>query len=243
MATDPKRRQKALAKKTAKRKAKQAVSGAMRRIPSLAGARLASLPMYECLVADSIFERGIGNVLVSREMPNGDIVTAAFLVDTWCLGVKNALLRSLSEDRYEDWVEELLIHEDDLDEVEPAFAKRLILDAVTYARELGFPPHPDYRAAARSLEGIDAAACNAVFSFGDQGKPHFVSGPNDTPARCRKILSALSKRLGPDGFHFTVGGHSGAELAKMGFAGLDVERLGLEAARLLAAAGDDADDA
>ena len=242
MATDPKRRQKALAKKTAKRKAKNAVAGAARRIPTLASARLATLPIHECLVPDGLFEKGIGTVLVSRQMPNGDIVTGGFLVDAWCLGVKNALLRIDTEARYEDWVENLLIRQDDLAEVEPTYAKKLILDAIAYARELGFPPHPDYRAAARILEGIDAAKCAARFSFGCEGKPFFASGPNDTPARCREILTTLEKRLGPDGFQFTVAGRSADEFHKMGFSKLHLERLGVATVRLPVGTDTDPDD-
>lgn len=244
MAIDSKRRQKALAKKTAKRKAKHAGGAAPRFGGLVSGARLATLPIYECLVPTGLFERGIGNVLVSRKMPNGAIVTGGFLVDAWCLGVKNALLRITSEAQYEDSVDGLLIHEDDLEEVEPAYAKKLILDAVAYARDLGFPPHPDYREAARILEGIDAAASHAVFSFGNQGKPYFFSGPHDTPTRCRHILATLNERLGPDGFHFTVGDRSATDFAKMGFPGLTEEYLRRAAARLRAdtVEDDDADD-
>ena len=52
-----------------------------------------------------LFERGIGNVLMSRQLPDGDVVYGGFLVDPWCLGVKNALLRACSEARYKDFVE------------------------------------------------------------------------------------------------------------------------------------------
>ncbi|MBI5015420.1 MAG: hypothetical protein HZB55_08000 [Deltaproteobacteria bacterium] len=65
---------------------------------------------------------GIGTVLVSRRLPDGDIAYAGFLVDPWCLGVKDALLRVCSEARYEDFAEHLLI-EESLEEVEPAYAK------------------------------------------------------------------------------------------------------------------------
>lgn len=86
-----------------------------------------------------------------------------------------------------------------------------------YARGLGFPPHPDYREAARSLEGIDTATCREVFSFGHEGKPFFTSGPNETPARCRQILDTLRERVGPEGFHFTVHAQRPAEFRTMGF--------------------------
>jgi hypothetical protein len=40
--------------------------------------------------------------------------------------------------------------------------------------------------------------------FGKDGKPFFMSGPYDTPARCRRIIDTLTRRCGPEGFHYTV---------------------------------------
>ena len=71
---------------------------------------------------------------------------------------------------------------------------------------LGFPPHPDYQRARRIYGDIEATACLEHFVFGKNGKPFFMSGPSDTPARCRKIFDTLTKRCGPDGFHFVVAG-------------------------------------
>ncbi len=216
MATDPKRRQKALAKKTAKRKAKAALARIAPPAGSLAGLRPAALPIYECLVPAGLFEKGIGNLLVSRKLPDGNLVVGGFLVDAWCLGVKNALLQVWSEAKWERQVDRLGVREEP-EEVEPAYAKKLILDAVAYARDLGFAPHPDYRAAARILEGIDETQCSEVFAFGQAERPHFFAGPNDTLARCRQILDTLRARLGPDGFHYTVSVQDPSQFRALGF--------------------------
>lgn len=231
MALDPKRRQKALARKAAKRKAKHAAARTAQigRIHSLS--RLSAFPIHQCLVPAGLFERGIGNVLVTRRLPDGRLACGAFLVDPWCLGVKNAFLRMWSAAFYENRVEHLLL-EEALEDVAPAFAKKLISDAVSYARDLGLAPHPGYREAFPIFEGIDAAECSEAFSFGHEGKPFFVSGPNDTPARCRQILETLRARLGPEGFHFVLGTHDPARFREMGFGGEDIaerwqEALGL----------------
>jgi hypothetical protein len=241
MATDPKRRQKALAKKAAKRKAKRATARAASSGGSNGIVRPSRFPIHECLVPVDLFERGIGNVLVSRQLPDGEVAYGGFLVDPWCLGVKNALLRAGSEARYEDLVEHLLV-EESLEEVEPAYAKKLILDATAYARDLGFAPHPNYREAARMLEGIDAAACREAFSFGHEGKPNFISGPNDTPARCRQILDTLRTRLGPEGFHFTVHARRPSQFREMGFGDKNIEAKWRTAFPPTKSAEDDPDD-
>src|SRR5262245_23564829 len=54
-------------------------------------ARLAGeAPLHGCLVPAGLFESGIGTVVVSRKLTDGRIVAAVFLLDVWCLGVKDA---------------------------------------------------------------------------------------------------------------------------------------------------------
>jgi hypothetical protein len=75
---------------------------------------------------------------------------------------------------------------------------------VQYALDLGLPPHPDYRVAKLIFGSIPAEACTSRFVFGENGKPTFVAGPYDDPARCQQVLRALKERCGPDGYHFMV---------------------------------------
>lgn len=241
MATDPKRRQKSLARKAARRKAKHAAAHAAQSAGVRSLSRLSAFPIHECLVPEGLFERGIGNVLVTRRLPSGELACGAFLVNPWCLGVKNAFLRVWSEAFYEDRVEHLLL-EEALEDVSPAYAKKLISDAVSYARGLGLAPHPDYRKAFPIFEGIDAAECPQEFSFGHEGKPFFVSGPNDTPARCRQILETLGARLGPEGFHFLLGTRDPAQFREMGFGGEDLEERWRKVFPLLPSPEADPDD-
>jgi hypothetical protein len=43
-----------------------------------------------------------------------------------------------------------------------------------------------------------------TFSFGNDGKPFVMSGPNDSPTRIRRIVDTLAKRAGPGGFDYVV---------------------------------------
>jgi hypothetical protein len=215
VAVDSKRRQRALAKKAAKRKAKASGARAAFSGSSAELARLLKAPIHECLVPPGMFEKGMGNLLVSRQAGGGAVALGAFLLDVWCLGVKDAMLTACSKEQYEFQVAKLG-RIAPLESADPAYAKKLVFRAVEFARSLGLEPHPDYRAAKRIFEGIDAGACDQEFTFGHEGKPYFFSGPNDTPARCRQILKALSKRLGPDEFHFTVVGSGADEFREMG---------------------------
>src|SRR5262245_38696707 len=86
----------------------------------------------------------------------------------------------------------------------PTCARKLVEGAEAYARDLGFSPHPDYQRARRIFGDLDPTACPTHYTFGKDGKPFFMSGPYDTPARCRKIIDTLTRRCGPEGFHYTV---------------------------------------
>ena len=86
----------------------------------------------------------------------------------------------------------------------PTCARKLVEGAEAYAHDLGFQPHPDYQVARRIFGDLDATACPTHYTFGKDGKPCFMSGPYDTPARCRKIIDTLTQRCGPEGFHYTV---------------------------------------
>jgi len=208
MAIDPRKKQKQLEKKAARRKAVHAA-----RKTTHAGviwstakqlAVAVSSPIHECLVPEGLFEIGIGNVIFSRKLPSGDIGASFFLVDVYCLGVKNAFFQVMTETAYQHRVGRL-DGEERLGSVDPSCVRKLVESAEGYAKQIGFDPHPDYRSARKIFGDIDAAICPTDFTFGKDGMPFFVSGPNDTPAKCKKIMDTLSRRFGPDGFHYIVG--------------------------------------
>ncbi len=91
-------------------------------------------------------------------------------------------------------------------ETDPACLRKLVEGAVDYARDLGFAAHPDYAGAARLFGSIKAAACPLRYSYGKEGKPVYMSGPDDTPAHSRRIVETLARRLGTKGTHFLTTG-------------------------------------
>lgn len=207
MASDPKKRQQQLAKKAAKRKRVQSARKSSEAKGAVAAASKLALttafPIHQCLVPERLFERGIGNVFLSRKMPDGNIAVAIFLVDPWCLGVKNALLKLMSRSDYLHNVNRIS-EEEALTETSPECVRKLVESAEAYAADIGFGPHSDYRWVKKIFGNIDAGACTMEFTFGHHGKPEFCSGPYDTPERCKHIMDTLLERFGPDGFHFTV---------------------------------------
>ena len=82
--------------------------------------------------------------------------------------------------------------------------RKLIEDSVAYAAGLGIEPHRDYERVKRIFTDIDSSRCSLTFTFGKDGKPYFIAGPNDTTVKCQRILDSLHDRLGPDGFHYLI---------------------------------------
>lgn len=165
-------------------------------------AAFATAPIHECIVPGNLFEVGIGNIIVSRQRPNGQLGVAFFLVDVFCLGVKNAFFQVMFEAEYNYKLQSQQEHRPQ--RVEPAYARKLVEDAVGYAKSLGLSPHADYRTAQQIFGDINAEDCSTSFEFGQDGKPFYVSGPNDTQAKSKRIVDTLAKSCGPDGFHYMV---------------------------------------
>ena len=163
----------------------------------------ATAPIRKCLVPDNLNEQGIGMLVFGRTLPGGRIAAAMFLVDVFCLGVKNASLAVLSSDAYAQTVESMS-HHGHYAGMDPASFRKLVEGAVSYADNLGFPPHPDYAVARRIFGDVDAASSTQTFAYGRNGKPFYVNGPDETPSRVREIIERLQRQ--PGGADYMVGG-------------------------------------
>ena len=159
---------------------------------------------YEAHIEKNWQEHGLAHVLVMRQHEENSTDMGVFLVDTWCLGVKDAYGEcDLTAAAIEELLEERL-PEVNRERIHPACAKKLIAGAIAYAEKLGFAPHRDFRKARRVLSGIDETLCPTEFTFGRDGKPCFVQGPDDTTERVDRVLSMLEARCGEDGFDFEI---------------------------------------
>ncbi len=216
MALDPRKRQKKLAKQKAKRKEKslthrRSTQGKRSLLVPLEFELGASGPILECLMTEEMFDGGMGQVIVSRTTGSGMVAAGIFLLDIFCLGVKNAFPMLRPRAAYDSLVQQTKL-QGGLVHIEPSYAKKLIEDAIAYARDLGFEPHDDYRVARKVLQDIDATICQEQFVFGKDGKPFFMSGPNDSPQRSRQIVETLERRCGAGGYHYIVGLDPGLSL-------------------------------
>ena len=188
MATDPRRRQKQLARKKSKRKAKRAVAARTGGSAALVQAA-ARAPVERCLIPQRLFETGIGSIFLSRRLADGSLVTAAYLVDTYCLGVKDAFVMNVAAHELD---ERLAMQPDTYVEIPVACARKLLHGAVAFARNLGIPPHSDYAKFEKLFGDADPADCEQVFEYGRDGQPLYIPGPNDSP----KLMQRAARGVG-----------------------------------------------
>jgi len=144
--------------------------------------------------------RGLVTVALAREAKYGKAVCASFLVDVFCLGVKNVLgPRTALPHEAKDFVRGIFSRYPHPPAAAPiALAQNLVLGAVEYARKLGFEPHRDFERA-RPILGEWVGP--SLLEFGEDGKPMFVNGPDDDVGR---VLATLRRTVGQGNFHFMI---------------------------------------
>ncbi len=195
------RQQKRVAKQKAKRSAKRSLLQRLTsKDPTTRLQRAGSWPVVKALVAAELWDLGIGNLAIARQESEGRIVFAVFLVDVCCLGVKNALWRAGSPADFQELIRKVETTQE-LRAISPAGLAKIVKGAVAYAKSIGFSPHPDYRHASALLEGIDPSTCPDQFTFGRDGKPFYMRGPNESLAQAE----AISRRVVEAGGHFLIG--------------------------------------
>jgi hypothetical protein len=205
MALDPRKRQKKIEKRRAKEREKHKEL-AVRRPQSMSErlATTASAPILHCYAMAEIWQEGIGQIFLSRQLNDGQVAVASFLVDIYCLGVKDAMSHIAPLPHYKENFFDKLARRSDLIKFKPECARKLVEGAVQYAHNLGLTPHPDYHKAKNIFGNISAADCTTDFEYGKDGKPLFISGPYDDPARCKYIINTLRTTCGDDGFHYVL---------------------------------------
>ena len=149
---------------------------------------------------EEVESAGMSQVCFVRQRPNGLCDLYGFLVDSKCLGVKNALMNSgMMEHEIREFLNDSSHGDHTI--VPAAQAKAFVEGSVSYAKKLGLLPHKDYRKARRILSRIKED-WDEDFTYGDPetGKPMYISGPNDTPQFINRVMRAIGQSQGEDGF-------------------------------------------
>src|SRR5437870_10145974 len=118
MPQDPRKRQKALMKKRSKQKAALQRKSHRQEFTSLSLQaiirRARTFPLYECLI-NANWQKddpGLVEILLARRQSDDDICFGVYLVDKYCLGLKNTFANAgFSRTRYENEIRSRIFRE------------------------------------------------------------------------------------------------------------------------------------
>ncbi|GCB47888.1 hypothetical protein [Streptomyces sp. NL15-2K] len=144
---------------------------------------------------------GFAQILLARQERASRVTVTGFLVDVYCLGVKNVtapeVMGSGSLTTYVPMYYSAFDQRPLPIGVEQA--QTIVHDAVAYARGLGFEPAGGFADAAVHLGARPSD--QPVIGFGRDSKPFYFSGPYDNP---RKVVQILERTCGPDNYDYVA---------------------------------------
>lgn len=130
----------------------------------------------KCYITSDLEDCGEGMVIVSRQHNGGRMSFGVFLVDIFCLGVKNAHVKlRLEPFEYEDYIDGI-DERLDLQEITYEEAHNWVWGSVEWAKKAGITPHKDFAIAKMMLDPADACA-TLDLEFGRNGE-HFLMANN-----------------------------------------------------------------
>jgi len=159
----------------------------------LASGRARKLPVYKCEINDDWEEAGLAQILVYRQHVNKHLTVGIYLVDTFCVGVKDTFYYFNEPDYslYEmlgraPFAREIISYE---------LAHNIIYGALAYAEDLGIAPDPAFKLTRQILEEDTENIPLIEVPFGRNGKPVLVLKPGDP--RNDYYKRQLEKNLAP----------------------------------------------
>lgn len=165
--------------------------------------RAAQAPVQHCYLTETVFEFGMGTLVLARGASSHHLALSSFLVDVFCLGIKDVMFEPVEREVFEMYMDATGAGSP-MVSVDPSYARKLLRDLAAWSQSIGFAPHRDFAAVERIFGEVSADACDAVFRFGRDGKPVYIPGPNDTASLIRRRVEQLQKHLGDGGFDFEM---------------------------------------
>ncbi|MBN8861192.1 MAG: hypothetical protein J0H29_22570 [Sphingobacteriales bacterium] len=167
--------------------------------------RSRSLPISDCYINKGREDSGIAQVMVIRKHSNGNSTFCLYIVDLYCLGIKETTFRFNQTEKELEEVFESFKDTFDIEQVDYTLAHNIIYAALAYADELGFKPHKDFtQITSYFLEEDTEDIALIEIECGKNGKPLYAPGPYDSAAKVRQIINQLEKVTGKGGYDYIV---------------------------------------
>ena len=158
--------------------------------------------MHQCLIVPDWQKTGLARILIARKQPDDKITFGIFLVDIFCMGLKNTFWNAnFPAEEYHDSVETKIFQEDVPESCDIGLARKIVYGGIDYARKLGFKPDKDFEMTENILGKPTEADMSIEVNFGKDGKPLYLAGPDDNTAR---VLKTLRQSVGEGNFDYIL---------------------------------------
>jgi hypothetical protein len=198
---EKKKQQHALKRRTQSKQARKQVHalGPMTAQRHIKQAR--SYPLEGCWTHTGWEEGGMAVVVVARRQPDGGIVFGNYLVDYYCLGLKDTYCKAdIPPGQFrQEALPWMLRRAGTPVSISPALAHEIIYGGIEYAAQFGFRPHSDFKLSQYVLDPPELHPRSGTVEFGKDGKPFYMSGPYDN---VDAIIDRLRRTVGEGNFHF-----------------------------------------
>ena len=158
------------------------------------------LPIYKCYMPQEGSAQGMSEIVVSRKRPNGKILFGVYLIDTYCLGVKDVMYHyDYDVEEFEKLVEKVFSRFEGYVECPYSDAHNFIYSAIEFAADAGLNPAQDFDKVGEYIleEDTDDIPLKH-YPMGHDGKYLLIEGPTHAE---RKYVKMLRERLG-DNFDY-----------------------------------------
>ena len=152
------------------------------------------LPIYKCYKGETIGDSREMSIMVIRKHAGGTYTLAAFMLDRWCLGVKDAIWQfNIPEDEMLDFVDHFATHIEQWTEIEYVEAHNWVYGALDWATNAGISPCKDFALARYILEEDDDNVELQEYDFGYNGEYCLMAKSHK---EADKYIPTLTKTLG-----------------------------------------------
>lgn len=140
-------------------------------------------PVHACMANRNWADLGKASILFARQTGPSSVTLAAFLVDTWAMGLKDAWGRTeISRSEFDEYVSR---YRETLETcpLDVGLARHLVYGGIQLSRELGFKLPPKYRRWTAVLGPLPEGESPDMELFRDEGKIRVVCSQRDFEAR------------------------------------------------------------
>lgn len=199
---EKRKRQKALKRRTQRKQARRQTRAA-KPIPASVHIRQArNYPIEGCWIQPDWQEGGLAVIVIARRQPDGDLVFGNYMVDYYCLGLKDTYSNAtVPSSRFHDDYLSKVFQTDPPVNISPALAHEIIYGAIEYAAQFDFHPHADFKLSRYVLDPPDRHPRTGQVEFGYEGQPLYIQGPHDKP---EAILRQLDRTAGEGNYNFLL---------------------------------------